>query len=259
MITGNKFTYNGKSSDLYGLRFLIMDTEPNKEIGGILEYATFKNNKSPYITIQDVNYNSTFEIEVEMISEHKLDEKLDEIYMWILNQANFKKLYIDNNDGFYFNCYFTSASFIDGYTNEGYGIYGIKSTMVCDSTFMWKDVSFAYNKLSDTITHENISDVREYTYPTLKIKTGNVGGNITIQNISDNNRLLNISNTLSNDTITISYMPMVINSYLNNNKQLVYDSFNKNFFRLLQGTNNIGVVGDVTEITLDYKIGRLVR
>lgn len=259
MITDNKFIYNGKSSDLYGLRFLIIETEVNKEIGGVLEYTTFKNNKSPHNTIQDVDYNSTFEIEVEMVSEHKLDDKLDEIYDWILNQPNFKKLYIDNNDGFYFNCYFTSASFIDGFMDDGYGIYGIKSTMVCDSTFMWKDVSFTYDNLSDTITHENISNVREYTFPTLKIKTGDAGGNITVQNISDNNRLLTISNTLPNDTIIISYQPMMISSYLNNNKQLVYDSFNKNFFRLLQGTNNIGIVGDITEITLEYKIGRLVR
>lgn len=261
MITGNTFTYNGKSSEPYGLRFLIIDTNANKEIGGVLEYTTFKNNKAPNITIQDANYNSTFEIEIEMISEHKLDNNIHEIYDWILNQPNFKKLYIDNNDDFYYNCIFTSAEYIDGCTDEGYGIYGIKATMKCDSTFMWKDVEYTYTsaELSNVVTHENISNVREYTYPTLIIKTGSTGGDITVQNVSDNNRLTTFNGTLANDTITLSYSPALVNSYLNDNDELVYESFNKKFFRLLQGTNKIGIVGDISEITLKYKIGRLVR
>lgn len=261
MITGNTFTYNGKSSEPYGLRFLIIDTNVNKEIGGVLEYTTFKNNKAPNITIQDANYNSTFEIEVEMISEHKLDNNIREIYDWILNQPNFKKLYIDNNDDFYYNCIFTSAEYIDGCTNEGYGIYGIKATMKCDSTFMWKDVEYTYSasELSNVVTHENISDVRGYTFPTLIIKTGTSGGNITVQNVSDNNRLTTFTGTLANNTITLSYYPTLVSSYLNNNDVLVYESFNKKFFRLLQGINKIGIVGDISEIVLKYKIGRLVK
>ena len=168
MITGNTFTYNGKSSEPYGLRFLIMNTEENKEIGGVLEYTTFKNNKSPNTTIQDTKYNSVFEIEIEMISEHKLDDDIEEIYDWLINQPNFRKLYIDNNNDFYYNCVFTSASYISGSTNEGYGIYGIKATMKCDSTFMWKEVKYTYTstELLNVVNHENISNVREYTYPT---------------------------------------------------------------------------------------------
>ena len=261
MITGNTFTYNGKSSEPYGLRFLIMNTEENKEIGGVLEYTTFKNNKSPNTIIQDTNYNSVFEIEIEIISEHKLDDNIDEIYDWLLNQPNFRKLYIDNNDEFYYNCVFTSASYISGSTNEGYGIYGIKATIKCDSTFMWKEVEYTYTstELSNVVTHENISNVREYTYPTLIIKTGSTGGNIIVQNVSDNNRLTTFTRTLANDTITLSYSPALVRSYLNDNDELVYESFNKKFFRLLQGTNKIGIVGDISEITLKYKIGRLVR
>ena len=261
MIVGNTFTYNGKSSEPYGLRFLIMNTEENKEIGGVLEYTTFKNNKAPNTIIQDTNYNSVFEIEVEMISEHKLDDNIDEIYAWLLNQPNFRKLYIDNNDDFYYNCVFTSASYISESTSEGYGIYGIKATMKCDSTFMWKEVEYTYTsaELLNIVTHENISNVREYTYPTLIIKTGSTGGNITVQNVSDNNRLTTFTGTLANDTITLSYYPALVGSYLNDNDELVYESFNKKFFRLLQGTNKIGIVGNISEITLKYKIGRLVR
>ena len=261
MIIGNSFIYNGKSSDIYGLRFLSVNTDENKEIGGVLEYTTFKGNKFPNTIIQEVSYNSVFEIEVEIISEHKLDNNIDEIYNWLLNQPDYKKLYINNNDDFYYNCVFTSASYIDGGGIDGWGIYGIKATMKCDSTFMWKDVEYTYTsaELVDVVTHDNISNVREYTYPTeFVIKTGESGGNITVQNISDNNRLTSFSNTLANDTITLFCFPALVKSYLNDNDNLVYEAFNKNFFRLLQGTNKIGIIGDIDEITIKYKIGRLV-
>lgn len=260
MIIGNTFTYNGKSSEPYGLRFLIMNTDENKEIGGTLEYTTFKNNKSPRYTIQEANYNSVFEYEVEMISEHKLDDKIDEIYDWILNQPNFGKLIIDGNDDFYYNCVFTNATYIDGGGSEGWGIYGIKATMKCDSTFMWKDVEYTYSSTDfEDLTHENLSQVRDYTYPTIVIKTGENGGDIFIQNLSDNYRLCSFAETLPNDTITMSYFPALVTSYLNNDMNLVYESFNKKFLRFVQGENKISIVGDVSEITLKYKIGKLVR
>lgn len=272
MISGNSFTYNGISSDKYGLKFLQMDTEPNKEIGGVLEYTTFKNNKSPKQTIQEVTYNDVFEYEVEMISERKLDKvykdkddkdvkDIDFIYKWLLNQPNYKKLFVENNDGYYYNCVFTNASYIEANGAEGWGIYGIKATMKCDSTFMWKDVTFTYSKseLQEVVSHDNITDVREYTYPTLTIKVGETGGNIIVQNVSDNNRLTEFTGVLADDTLTLSYFPAFVKSELNNNPQLVYESFNKKFFRLLQGENKIGIVGDIASITLEYTIGRLVR
>ncbi len=279
MISGNSFTYNGISSDQYGLKFLQMDTEPNKEIGGVLEYTTFKNNKNPKQTIQEVTYNDVFEYEVEMISEHKLDKvyedengkdvkDIDFIYKWLLNQPNYEKLFVENNDGYYYNCVFTNASYIEANGAEGWGIYGIKATMKCDSTFMWKDVKNTYDKsqftydnaeLKDVVSHNNITDVREYTYPTLTIKVGKAGGDIIVQNISDNNRLTQFTGVLKSDTLTLSYFPAFVKSECNNNPQLVYESFNKKFFRLLQGINKIGIVGDIASITLEYTIGRLVR
>lgn len=264
MLIGNTFTYNGKSSEPYGLRFLIMNTDENKEIGGSLEYTTFKNNKKPNMIIQDTNYTSVFEYEVEIISENILDYDIDGIYDWLLNQPNFKKLYIDEENEshrFYYNCIFTNASNITVGGKDGWGIYGIRATMKCDSSFMWKDVKYTYTstQLKNVVTHKNISNVREYIYPTLTIKIGTTGGDIALQNVSDNNRLTTFSDTLPNDTITLSYYPALVSSFLNDNDNLVYESFNKNFFRLLQGVNKIGIVGDISEITINYTIGRLVR
>ncbi len=261
MISGNSFTYNGISSDQYGLKFLQMDTEANKEIGGVLEYTTFKNNKSPKQIVQEVTYNDVFEYEVEMISEHRLNGDIDVIYKWLLNQPNYEKLFVENNDGYYYNCIFTNASYIEANGAEGWGIYGIKATMKCDSTFMWKDMEVSYDnaELKDVVSHNNITDIREYTYPTLIIRVGEAGGDIIVQNISDNNRLTQFTGTSAGDTLTLSYFPAFVKSECNNNPQLVYESFNKKFFRLLQGINKIGIVGDIASITLKYTIGRLVR
>ncbi len=264
MLIGNTFTYNGKSSQPYGLRFLLMNTEENREIGGVLEYATFQNNKSPAAVVQDTHYNSMFEFEVELISEHRLDQHLSDIYSWLLNQPGFRKLTVDDNgsgENYYYNCVFTNASYISETGIDGWGIYGIRATMKCDSTFLWKDVEFTYSsdELKSIVSHENRSDVQEYTYPTLIIKTGNTGGEIAVQNVSDRNRLTKFTDTLPKDTLTLSFFPALVTSYLNDNAALTYEAFNKNFFRLLHGINKIGITGDIAEITLRYKTGRLVR
>lgn len=261
---GNTFVYNGKSSCPYELRFLVIDTEENKEIGGTIEYTTFKNNKSPRETIQNISYTTPFEFEVEVISDTRIDKYINEIYDWLLNQPNYSKLYIDDtdgNNGYYYNCVFTNASYINGGSQDGWGIYGIKATMKCDSAFMWKDIERKYTatQLANVVSHYNESSVREYTYPTLLIKIGGSGGDITVQNVTDNNRLTKFTNTLANDTITLSHFPSIASSELNKNDVITYEAFNKNFFRLVQGVNKIGIEGDISEITLRYKVGRLVR
>lgn len=257
---GKFFTYNNISSEQYGLRFLSLETSEDNQIGGVIEYTNYKNNKSPYNTIQEINYNSTFEYELEMISETILDDKINEIYNWLLYQTNYKKLFISGDTDYYYNCIFTNASYIKKLGSYGYGIYGIKATMLCDSMFMWKDEKYTYtnSQLINTVKHNANTDVREYTYPALVIKTGAVGGNITLQNITEG-RLTTIKSTLPNDTISLTSFPYTISSYLNTNSTLMYENFNKNFFRMLQGNNSIGIVGDIKEITLTYKSGRLVR
>lgn len=256
---GEYFIYNGKSSEEYGLMFLNKDTEENKEVGGVIEYTTFKHNKSPNYIIQDINYNSYFEFEIEAISEKPLDEDIDSIYNWLLSQPDYKKLYV-GDDEYYYYCIFTNSSFIKAYGPEGYGIYGIKATMQCDSMFMWKDVTNTYSneELIETIVENNTSAVKEYTYPNLVIHVGGTGGDITVQNISEN-RLIKIHSALVGDIITINSFPCYISSYLNDNDVMVYENFNKQFPRLLQGENRIGIVGDIDQITLSYKVGRLVR
>lgn len=260
MLSGNTFTYNGILSQIYNLAFMNITTEEDKSIGGNLEYVTYRQGKNPKNTIQEAKYNSNFEFEVEFVSEHRLDEDLDTIYNWLLNQPSYKKLYVGTDD-FYYNCVFTNPSYQDYCGQDGHGIYAIKATMKCDSVFKWKEhnITYSADELMNVVSEVNTSSVREYTYPTLIIKTGNTGGNISVQNVTDNNRLVTLTNTLANDTITISYYPATIKSLLNDNNIAVFESFNKHFFRLLQGTNRIGIVGDISEITLTYQIGGLIK
>lgn len=259
---GDYFTYNGVSSEIYGLVIASIDTEINQEFGGSFEIRTYQNIKQPRNVIQNINYNKVFEYEIEFISlEHKLDDNINQITNWLLNRNTYGKFALSSwENGVYINCIFTESEKIKMYGEEGYGIYGIKAKLMADSVFRWTTATATYtnDQLVDTITLNNKTDVRGYTYPKLVIKTGLNGGDITIQNISDNNRLVTISDTLANDTITITSFPRTITSYLNDNKILVYQSFNKKFPRLLQGDNRIGIVGDIASLTFEYEIGKVV-
>jgi len=255
------FTYNNVSSEEYELILASIDTTINQEVGGGFEYTTYRNAKSPQHKMQEIKYEKSFEYEVEFLSPYtKLDDKFNEICNWLLNRSNFAKFKLNSWSDEYINCIFTDAEKIQLFGEEGYGIYGIKATLKADSVFKWSEVSttYTYDELVNTVNLENNTDVREYTYPTLIIKTGETGGDIVVQNVSDNNRLISITDALPNDTITISSFPKTITSLLKNREPL-YESFNKKFPRLMQGTNNIGIVGDISELTFNYKIGKVIN
>lgn len=245
------FTYNGKSSEDFDLEIAYMDTEPNKELGGNFEYVTYRNNKSPINVIQNIDYNVQFEYDVEFFSAGHtiLDSELGDIYNWLFNQSEYCKFTYESWEGTYLNCVFTNPEKIYVGGDYGYGVYGIKATLKADSNFLWKDEDITFTE--NNFTLNNRTFLREYTYPTVTIKTN--GGSVTLQNITDNNRLTSFVDTLSGDTLTISSYPRSVKSYLNKNDLLTYESFNKIFPRLVQGENKYGFVGDITEVNFKYK------
>jgi hypothetical protein len=156
------------------------------------------------------------------------------------------------------------------YENQGYGIYGFKFTINCDSSFMWQDEqTLIYLSSATPVTPStpvtlrvnNTSQLCGYTYPTLIIKTGSVSAtptSITLQCVTDNNRLVQLTNISANDTIILTASPNLISATVTSD---IYSKFNKKWLRLLQGINSIAVssVGiRVTEIQIKYQNARLV-
>ena len=238
-LSGNNFIYNNTSSDSYGeLFFAQVETEDNRELGGNITYTTYQNNNSPIISIQSTKYATAFSYEVEFVSQTKLDDNMDNIAMWLLNQTEYKKMYVDSESlaGKYFNCYFTNAQ-IGRY---GDGIHVIKATMVCDSNFIWENkTEYKYTKaqLLNIVTHNNRSFVRGYAYPKLTITVGTIGGDITLQNVTDGSRLVSFTDTYPNENIIMTYFPKLITSNLREDS-LIYEQSNRKFLFVSSKTSS---------------------
>lgn len=262
-LSGCYFTYNNIPSGTYGLFFGEKDTQADMNIGGNLDYTIFKSNNSPKNTIINRRYEEPLSFDVEMFTEtHMNDITFEEIVMWLSNTYNYGKLQINNNSyyGYHFNCYFTNIEKIIGGNNGMFGRFGIRAKMICDSSFMWSDdlieVTYTKAELTQIATHINESMQRGYIYPTLILKTGTVGGNVIVQNTTDNNRLVMLDGLHANETITMTSNPFEIKSTLRNN---VYANLvNKNWFRLVNGQNRIGIVGDIAQITIKYEKAKVV-
>lgn len=261
-LTGKTFTYNNKSSSYYGLFFANVNTTSSPSLGGDIAYKTLKMKRTGKHYRQDTDYNAPLEFDAEIITETKItQDTLHEINAWLFNQLDYKKLYIDDPDYAYnnvhLNCVFTNVERIEACMgNQGYGIYGFKVTIKCDAPWAWEDEQTStYTSFSPYAVFHNISDCNDYMYPKIQIKTGASGGDITIQQVTDNNRLTTIKNLVASETVILTPYPKMVNSSILVNH---YEDFNKKWLRFLVGENRFTVTGNVAELKIIYMNARVV-
>jgi hypothetical protein len=77
----------------------------------------------------------------------------------------------------------------------------------------------------------------------------NIGGNITLTNIQDNNRQFQLTGLLANEVITINNDLQIITSSLGLPR---LSNFNLNWFRLLPNLNTILVQGNISNLSMTY-------
>ena len=260
-ILDKSFTYNGINYDNYNLKFMLMETSEDNNVGGNLEYKTsdYASKITGRKSISKTKYSEVLNIPVEFFSESIIGrETFYEIEKNLFNQAKFAKLCFINDldyEGLHYNCYFTNVSKFESYSSQGFGVYGFKANMVCDSEFIWEEnKTFTYTNFTSNITLNNKTSKRGYTYPKLKITMGLVGGNVQIQCITDNNRLISFTG-LANEVITLSYIPLTISSSLNADK---FTTFNKHWLQLVQGNNVFHVNGNVAKLEIIYDNAKVV-
>lgn len=261
--SGNSFIYNNKSSDLYGLYFANVNLTPTNYFGGDIEFSNLSLKRSGKQYRLDTKYNKPLTFDVEILSEYLITQNiLHEINAWLFNQLDYKKLYVNDEDytyhNIYFNCYFTNVERIEGCIgDQGHGIYGFKCTMICDAPWAWEDEqTITYTApFSSYLIFNNNSDCNDYMYPKVQLKTGLTGGDVTIQQVTDGNRLTTFTGLSANETIIMSVEPKLVTSSLLLNH---YETFNKNWMRFLVGENRFTITGDVTEFKITYSNTRAV-
>lgn len=274
-IYGAHFTYGGTASRKYGLIIASVESErmlkSSGEIRGNVFYGrATQSNK----LISDDYSDSPLSFDIEFVTETDRgisQQDRREIERWLFNRREYKKLYIDQVDDpfcdmtelvdgvqkrLYFNCRFINPTKLE-YFN---GVVGYRATMECDSGFLWQDsvestfdLEAAAGDTVSTFTVVVDTDVDEYTLPKVSFTMGDVGGDVTIiNNTDDSTRFTKFIDIPANTTIVMdSRINYVSGSYY---EYLAY----QNFVRLLDGENGFTVVGNVDTITFEFQNRRML-
>lgn len=270
-IYGSHFTYRGISSRAqnYSLILSNVDTSRYTALNGSIEGVTVfnKNAKKRYL-IDDDYSESPLSFDVNITTE--CGETLSvadrrTIEKWLFNRPQYSKLYLDAEDDttgetsetidgvvkrLYLNCRFVNPTRLE-YNN---GIVGYKATLEADGNMWWQDpVTKTFNlnqgsNASRTVSVVVDTDLPDYIYPTVTIVMGNTGGDLTIINqLDSNSRLTKFVGLSRNVTLTLKgELGYVSGQY--------YEKFDmRNFPRLLDGTNNITVMGNVSTISFEFQ------
>ena len=185
-------------------------------------------------------------------------ESFSEISGWLFGQQTCKKLRICQHDmtDIYYNAFLTAPQII----REGNIIYGFTCTVICDAPWGWHEPryhEYAYNpyeySIADNIYFLNASENAFYTYPTSLIITANLfGGQVSIVNVTDASRTLLIAPLLPNEVITINNDLQLMSSTLVTYP--LYKLSNLIFLRLVRGTNNLVVTGNIAKFSIEYTL-----
>mgnify|MGYP000146318475 FL=1 len=154
---------------------------------------------------------------------------------------------------------FHAVEEIEGGVNGKYGAVGFKATLLCDAPWGWEDGEAVYEaaEIGTQMAFENPSVYKGYLYPEVILQTGTQGGSVMLQNVTDQNRQTAFTGlNATPHTITLRPETLEVRSTLST--EPIYNSFNKNFFRLLPGLNRFAATGDIQKLTFQYRIARLI-
>ena len=235
-LSGKYFVYDNVCSKIYNLRFLHIDTTPFSTLSGEISYNTefFKSKKQNIIT--GVNWpNSPLSFDVEIISPNELDyDDQRKIKQWLFCKPNYKKLYIDDFQDTemeriggvvkkqYVNAVFTNPTAII-YANR---IFGYKATLTISSPMALQDkIEFSLTDFSSSFELNVDSDINDYIYPDIELKTSGSCTSIKIKNLTDQSIMQMSDNTKLKSK----------NLYINGNTCSIYDDTSVSYFGLVQG------------------------
>ena len=274
-IYGSHFEFAGVSSRQYSLILASVNTNRDVRKSGTIESITIFNKSEKKKHIIDTDYsNSPLSFDIEIITDNdRLLEKEERrrIEKWLFNKRDYRKLYIDMADDLtgetyefingirirhYLNCRFINPEKLE-YNG---GIVGYKATLETDMGWAWTDaitseyiVNNGAEDISSVITAKVDTDLDEYIYPKVTIKIGSTGGDIIITNNSDDtNRITKFVGISPEATI-------IMKGDLNYVSGQYYEKFAlRNFIRLLDGNNELTVIGDVVSIEIEYSARRML-
>jgi len=249
------FVYDDIPSDAYDLKIISFeDGSPFDGVGSsnvnIITQSVLRKSKPYYL---GRTQEPVLEFQLTFGSPNPISGmERDLISAWLFGRAGYKKLQIlqDDLNGAYFNCFLTDPKpiYIGGIN------YAFTATATCDSPF-----AYGYPKIytsgcytgsdpeTNNFTIYNNSSEDEYLYPTVEFKTKTTGSQIILTNITDDNRqfsfgLYSGSALSGEETILVNNDLQILESSTALRR---LNTFNKNWFRLLPGANQVSLYGKI--------------
>lgn len=246
------FIYNGKSSEDYGLFICSIggNMSTTEEGGGGVNIHTDKTNKMDHNYLLGTSYDDVLKFTLTFAcKEPKTRLEVSEINNWLIGHDDYKKLYIEQEDmeNIYFNCIMNDFRI----TNIAGLPCAFECEVVCDRGWGLedeKDYTYNISSSGNSFSHNNTSHTNRITLPILTIKMSG-SGDVTITNTTNNNYQTKLTGLSGGEIITLDCENEIITSSLD---LMRLSNFNKHWFELLPGNNNISVTGSVSEVKITY-------
>lgn len=253
---GRTFLYNSFPSEQYGLYISELDADGISNSMGsyevdIKEAKIFRRPTAYFYGTTSIPH---LEFNMSCLSEQELTaEDFEGVQKWLFGSSTYKTLQIDQYDmqSVVFYALLNSPEII----RVGNKIMGCSFNVVCNSPFGFnfpQTVIYSYTAAVVNATesfYNSSDDTSNYLYPSMVITMNNTGGNLTITNLQDNNRIFELTDLEPNEIITIDNSFQTISSSTGL-KRLSH--FNKHWMRLVPYLNTLHIQGNVENIDMTY-------
>ena len=260
---GRSFIFDNIPSELYDLRILdFQETGGQYESPAGSDVTIFQKwiYRKPKTYHFGNSQNTPLEFDLTVGSFNPLiGVDRSRVSKWLLGRGSFLKLQICQDDiqDVYFNVICTSA------TNVYVGNVqrALKLHFVCDSPWGWTfprtlSYTFTGDEIKNFVTDiYNDSDDNGYTYPSVEFTLNSIGNSFSIENYSDNNRIFAFTGISPNETVTVDNYLQIVES---DTGLLRLSNFNKNWFRLVKGRNNVRIISGIGVVSIIYSFARKI-
>ncbi|MCC8022617.1 MAG: phage tail family protein [Clostridiales bacterium] len=256
---GFNFVYDEIPSE--AMFHLVITTEPGEiesPSGGEVELVTDKVRRNDRFQLLGVEQAEPLSFELEFASPERLDRyEIDVIHAWLVGKRQYRRLIIDQPDlqNVYYNCVFTQMS------NVYYsgGCYAFRCTAVCDAPWAWEvmrqSVWTCEDSDSTRVSFYNQSRHSGYLYPQIQFTMASGSTDFAIINHSMGGLTSSFEGLEGGETITLDNQNQIITSSRGYYRA---DKFNKTFFKLVRGKNELEFAGRASEVMFQYQYPRKV-
>jgi phage-related protein len=250
---GSEIIFDNVPSSVFGLRLINFST--GKSDGSMGSESTII---KKYIPRRSKSYyygrmqNIPLEISITLGAELPLDGKArSAIEKWLLGRIGYLPLSIVQSDidNITFNVMFKQGTIhYFGNINRS-----LEIKCECDSPWGYEYPNILIKTYSgsaivnESFTYFNMSDDSDYTKPLISFATSAIGTSFSLTNLTDNGRQFLFSGIGALETINVDNDKGIIDTSVN---LLRMSNFNKKFFRLVPGKNDLVLAGGITNFSM---------